>query len=491
MISVLCGSSYDEWRAKARDLLSRRTPPEQVDWVEAGFGDGLFVMNDDPAFPLDGTRPGSQDKVPSAFLDLARTVCAHPDGRRVAVLYRMLWRLVVGQEKYLLAIPTDPDVHQAEQWRKAVARDIHKMHAFVRFRLVGTDEATGREQFVAWHEPSTRCVRLAVPFFQKRFAGMDWSILTPDECAHWDGERLHFTPGLSRDQAPGEDALDGLWRTYYKSIFNPARLKVKAMQSEMPVKFWKNLPEASLIPGLIAGSQARMQEMLETEGRRVLPVPRNDYIEKLHERHEETWLETVPQDVGELGWEELRQAVCACRACPLWEKATQAVPGQGPETARVMIVGEQPGDREDLSGEPFTGPAGQVLRNAMMVAGLNAAETYLTNAVKHFKWTPQGQRRKHVTPGKEEVKHCRPWVLAELRRVQPEVIVLLGRTAALSLLGRDAKVTEERGLIAEAQLAKRVILTYHPSYLLRLPAGPVREQVQEDFTSDLRLAAGI
>ena len=490
MISVNGGVSYEEWRGRARDLLSRRVPPEEVNWIEPEFGEGLFSVREDEAASPPGPEAGSQDKVPAAFLDLARTVWAHPDERRSAVLYRMLWRLVVRGEKHLLAIPTDPDVHQAGQWRKAVARDIHKMHAFVRFRLLGTDESTGREQFVAWHEPSTRCVRMAVPFFGKRFAGMDWSILTPDECAHWDGKKLHFTPGLKRDQAPGEDALDGLWRTYYKSIFNPARLKVKAMQSEMPVKFWKNLPEASLIPNLIAGSRARVEEMLETEERRVLPVPKNDYIEKLHQRHAEIFLEAVPDDVGQLDWTDLRQAVCACRACPLWEKATQAVPGEGPETARVMIVGEQPGDREDLSGKPFVGPAGQVLRNALTVAGLDVAEVYLTNAVKHFKWMPDGRKRKHVTPGSMEVQHCRPWVLAELHRVRPEVLVLLGGTAALSLLGREVKVTVERGILQAPQLARRVILTYHPSYLLRLPAGAARERAGNEFAEDLRLAIG-
>ena len=231
-----------------------------------------------------------------------------------------------------------------------------------------------------------------------------------------------------------------------------------------------------------------MEEMLETEGRRVLPVPRNDYIEKLHKRHDANWLAAVPEDIGELGWEDLREAVCACRACPLWEKATQAVPGRGPETARVMIVGEQPGDREDLSGEPFVGPAGQVLRNALTVAGLDAGALYLTNAVKHFKWTPDGRRRKHVTAGVEEVRHCRPWVLAELHRVRPEVLVLLGGTAALSLLGREVKVTRERGLVEANHLAGRVILTYHPSYLLRLPPGAAREAAHAGFEADLRLA---
>ncbi len=489
MIAAAVTHDFASWRDRARDLLARRVPPDQVDWIEHLAGEeSLFGMQED------GTAgsPGGETsvRVTTSFLDLARTAWAHPDPRRHGVLYRLLWRLTRGGEKHLMSRPTDPDVHLAEGWRKTVRREIHKMHAFVRFRLTGTDEATGREQYVAWFEPATRCVRLAVPFFEKRFAGMDWSILTPDECAHWNGQQLHFTPGIPRDRAPGGDALDALWRTYYKSIFNPARLKVKAMQSEMPVKYWKNLPESDLIEGLIAGSRTRMEGMIETEGREVRPVPDNAYIQKLHERHEEEFLENVPGalDLAGLSLPELHMAASACRACPLWARATQTVPGQGPSTARVMVVGEQPGDREDLSGSPFVGPAGQVLRHAMTLVGLEAESVYLTNAVKHFKWTPDGRRRKHLSPDREEVQHCRPWILAELAQVKPEVVVLLGGTAALSLLGREVKVTQERGVVDAPRLAPRVILTWHPSYLLRLPPGAARNRAMAEFEADLKLA---
>ena len=186
----------------------------------------------------------------------------------------------------MLAVATDPDMRMVQNWCKAVSREIHKMHAFVRFRLVEKNEADGREQFVAWFEPQYRIVRLASPFFVKRFAGMDWSILTPYECAHWDGETLHFTPGAPRDAAPDEDALDELWRGYYRSIFNPARLKVKAMQSEMAKRYWKNLPEALIIDELIAGSSKRVHDMLEAEERPVKPAPENAYLEKIRELNE-------------------------------------------------------------------------------------------------------------------------------------------------------------------------------------------------------------
>lgn len=506
MISILYGRGFDSWRDPARALLARGVPPAEVDWTDGEQENSLFqpplASNHDPDSPTNPapgpakTSPAAGSagvwRVPPPFLKLAETAWAHRDLRRPALLYRLLWRLTRGGEKHLMRMPTDPDLHLAESWRKSVARDIHKAHAFVRFRLVARDEETDREQFVAWFEPGSRCLRLAAPFFVKRFAGMDWSILTPEECAHWDGRELHFTPGISRSQGPaGEDGLDELWRTYYRSIFNPSRLKLAAMQSEMPVKYWKNLPEARLIPGLTAGSRARMEDMIATPGREIRPLPDNAYLHSLHARHDAIFLESPPplEDLTLLSLPELHAAAAACRACPLWERATQTVNGEGPENARIMIVGEQPGDQEDLSGRPFTGPAGQVLRHAMALTGLDESSVYLTNAVKHFKWSPDGRKRKHLTPGKEEVRHCRPWVLAELARVRPETLVLLGGTAALSLLGREVKVTQERGLIDAPRLARRVILTWHPSYLLRLPDKISRARAQTEFEADLTLAA--
>jgi DNA polymerase len=281
MRTVVIQPGFESWRDRARTLLALRVPPEEVLWSDDAQAPGLFATANDQA------PRGAVPKVPPAFLDTARTVVAHNDSRRLGVLYRVLWRLTQGGERHLLAVTTDRDVRQLAQWSKAIGRDIHKMHAFVRFRLVGTDEATGREQFVAWFEPEHRIVRLAAGFFEKRFAGMDWSILTPHECAHWDGHALHFTPGVPRRAAPDDDALDDLWRTYYRSIFNPARLKVRAMQSEMPKKYWKNLPETELIAELIASSDGRVEKMLRTEERPVKPAPKNAYLDALRKMNEQ------------------------------------------------------------------------------------------------------------------------------------------------------------------------------------------------------------
>ena len=284
MRTVVIDPTFESWRDKARELLAQHAAPDSVLWSDDRAEVTLFAAEPQPTLIATAAAP----KVSAAFLSIARSVAAHSDPQRWAALYRLLWRLTLGGESHLLAVATDRDVRLVQGWCKAVGRDIHKMHAFVRFRLVGTNEASGREQFVAWFEPDHRIVRLTAGFFQKRFTGMDWSILTPDECVHWDGNDLHFTPGVPRDAAPDADALDGLWRSYYRSIFNPARLKVKAMQAEMPKKYWKNLPEAELINELIAGSTARVDEMLGTEERPAKPASKNAYLEKLRQMNEET-----------------------------------------------------------------------------------------------------------------------------------------------------------------------------------------------------------
>ncbi len=260
MRAVRIEPTFESWRAAARDLLARGVDPAATLWTDDAAEESLFGSGEPPVPPAAPNT--AAPKVTAEFLEMARSVAAHSDPRRWALLYRLLWRLTRGGEPRLLGNAADPEVLLVRQWCKAVGRDIHKMHAFVRFRKVGTDEATGREQFVAWFEPEFRIVRLAAPFFEKRFHGMDWSVLTPWDCAHWDGERLHFTPGVTPEAAPEGDALDELWRTYYRSIFNPARLKVHAMLAEMPKKYWKNLPEAPLIPDLIAGSQRRVDQRL-------------------------------------------------------------------------------------------------------------------------------------------------------------------------------------------------------------------------------------
>lgn len=285
MITIRFEPHWAGWRDQARALLQRGVRPEDVDWVDATQS-GSLLQEVPAAAPSRSVLPADAPPltVPAEFLRLGANVAAHTDPRRWGVLYRLLHRLTLGGQRHLLAQPADPDTRQCQLWAKAVGRDIHKMHAFVRFRRVGADAATGREQFVAWFEPAYRIVQLAAPFFEKRFAGMDWSILTPEEGVCWDGRQLRFLPGCSRADVPAADAHDDLWRAYYRSIFNPARVKVRTMQSEMPRKYWHNLPEAPVIAGLIAGGTARVQGMLETPERPVKPTPDNAYLQALHAR---------------------------------------------------------------------------------------------------------------------------------------------------------------------------------------------------------------
>ena len=185
----------------------------------------------------------------------------------------------------------------------------------------------------------------------------------------------------------------------------------------------------------------------------------------------------------------LREAVQSCRGCDLYRNATQAVFGEGARDAEVLFVGEQPGDKEDLAGKPFVGPAGQLLDQALEEAGIDRSQTYVTNAVKHFKWQARGKRRIHQKPSWSEVTACRPWLEAELDVVRPSVIVCLGATAAQSLLGRDFRVTRHRGELLDSDLAEHVTATIHPSAILRRQDEESRHAEFSAFVDDLRVVA--
>jgi uracil-DNA glycosylase family protein len=187
--------------------------------------------------------------------------------------------------------------------------------------------------------------------------------------------------------------------------------------------------------------------------------------------------------------EGLREAAAGCRNCPLWEKATQTVFGEGSPRARIMFVGEQPGDVEDRQGHPFVGPAGRILDQAMDEAGIDRAKTYVTNAVKHFKWEPRGKRRLHKTPAQREIEACYQWLEGEMQAIRPAVIVALGATAAKVLLGPRFRITQGRGEVQSREGLPDVIATFHPSYLLRLKDRPGEEEAYRAFVDDLRTAA--
>lgn len=463
MNDLVFDGTFDGWKCVARKALADGVAPAVVRWLDERARQGVLAVGGE----VEGiVAAAGQFRVPRDFLDLAREVSCHRDEDRWALLYRVLWRLTHG-EAHLLEVAVDADVCALLLKAKAVRRDVHKMRAFVRFREVATAEGPW---FVAWFEPQHHVVEYNAAFFVDRFAAMRWSILTPERCAHWDGREVRFTDGVTREAAPLQDAKEELWRTYYANIFNPARIKVAAMTAQMPRHYWKNLPEAELIPGLLAEAAPRVDTMIEASAAKV-PRP-GDF-----------GVAPVP-NTRDLGL--LRAAAASCRACPLWRNATCVVFGEGPARPRVVIVGEQPGDMEDRLGRPFVGPAGKVFDRALAEAGIAREEVYVTGAVKHFKWEAQGKRRLHKTASAREVAACRPWLEAELRATEPEVIVCMGATAAKSVVGTEVRVTSERGQFLPTEFGAKALITVHPSSILRTPDGTDPEAAFREYVEDLK-----
>jgi len=189
--------------------------------------------------------------------------------------------------------------------------------------------------------------------------------------------------------------------------------------------------------------------------------------------------------------ERLRRDAADCQACPLWQTGTQTVFGEGAANARVVFVGEQPGDQEDKQGRPFVGPAGRVLDEGLELAGIDRSTTYVTNAVKHFKWTARGKRRIHAKPNWSEIAACHPWLQSELEAIEPAVVVCLGATAAQALLGKQFRVTKQRGTWIESELAEHVTATIHPSSILRQRSDEDRHREMAGFVEDLKLVATV
>ncbi|TCD11360.1 UdgX family uracil-DNA binding protein [Oricola cellulosilytica] len=463
-------TDFDGWRRAARALALNGIAPAEVVWqVEGSADEDLFGIRGDPVPPASNAAVLN---ITREFVERAGSLVCHRDPQRFAFMYRMLLRLA--ENKELLKFATDPDVRQMEAMEKSIGRDVHKMRAFVRFRKIGEG---AEERFVAWFEPEHHIVQRNAEFFVKRFTGMKWAILTPDRSARWDGETLSVGPGAKKADLPPDDATEDLWKTYFSSIFNPARLKVKAMQAEMPKKYWKNMPEADLIPGLIAGAGKAHEAMIERAP--TLPPPSHRSVQARYWNSVKDMADESAHTPEAKTLEELRAATAGCTRCPLYRGATQAVFGEGPADADLLFVGEQPGDQEDIEGRPFVGPAGQLLDQILAEVGIDRSDAYVTNAVKHFKFEPRGKRRIHQTPNAGEVEQCRWWLEKEIELVGPKLLVALGATAAAALLGRRGGIMRERGSIQpRAADGLPVLLTYHPSFLLRIPdqAGKARER---------------
>jgi uracil-DNA glycosylase len=438
---------FPVWRAAARRLASHAVAPDQVSW---GRDDSSDLFDSEPPPDADGPTPVS---APAAFLQLAKTALCHCDAAAPALLYSALHRHQ--RDRHALSNPADALSRRLDQLAKAVRRDIHKMHAFVRFHELPSDGA--RRRFGAWFEPDHHILEAAPPFFAKRFADMDWTIATPAGVARFENGDLSFHSPAPRPDLP-EDASQELWGTYFANIFNPARIHLQAMRSEMPLKYWKNLPETRLIPEMLETAESRVAAM-----RAAMPTEPPVRAARILESLAPVEANSAPETLA-----EAQAQAAACRRCNLCEAATQTVWGTGNSASGLMIVGEQPGDAEDLAGQPFVGPAGQLLRKLMEEAEVGPA--WLTNAVKHFKYRQRGKRRIHQPPNRQEIEHCRWWLDHERSFVAPKLTVALGASAAFALTGDKRPMKTRRGTLESARDGGPVLITWHPSYVLRLPA---------------------
>jgi DNA polymerase len=398
--------TFELWRDRARAFLLAGVRPYEAQWGAA--------------VDLPASTSATSARVPRRFLDMASAVACHRDPQRWTLLYSVLYRLTHGIP-HLLEIPCDGEVNQLVAMEREVGRDVQRMQSFVRFRVLRID---AQEHYIAWHRPDHYILERTAPWFAARFRELRWSILTPDDSAHWDGHELRFGRGISRSSAPADDELESLWRGCCASVFQ------------------------------LSGGAVR-KSALEY-------IPAGATLDVLHE------------------------AIHACRACDLACSATQPVFGEGPAQAAAMFVGEQPGENEDRTGRPFVGPAGQLFDRAMAEAGLDRRHVYLTGAVKHFKFTERGKRRIHKTADRAEISACRPWLQAQIDIIRPRLLVALGATAAFSLTGRQCAITEQRGRWLPHESGAELLLTLHPSFVLRLPDRDRQAAEYANLVTDLK-----
>ncbi|MBR0718319.1 UdgX family uracil-DNA binding protein [Bradyrhizobium liaoningense] len=454
LIILTSETDFDGWRTAARALALHRVDPADVTWTVQGQNQVPSGLSEASHLPPIETE--STFSVPVHFIELARVAILHRDEDRFALLYRLLWRLKADHD--LLATMTDPDVAQVNAMVNAVRRDAQRMRDVVRFREIGREQ---KAHYAAWFAPEHHIVEFTAPFFTRRFADMPWSILTPDVCAHWDGHAVSFTPGINQVEMPAPNKLEETWRRH----FQPDR--PLTLQDE-PRKRRRNLPEASILEPLLSDAE-------RWTGGRMNPRAEISMARK-----------PAADDL-----EALREEAAHCRACPLWKDATQTVFGEGPRNATIMLVGEQPGDKEDLAGHPFVGPAGQMLDRALEEAGVDRKKVYVTNAVKHFKFVPRGKIRLHQKPNTLEIRACRPWYEREVSAIDPALVVAMGATAAQSVFGKITPIGKSRGRLIDLPDGRKALVTVHPSYLLRLPDEEAKKLEYRRFVDDLKIAAGL
>jgi uracil-DNA glycosylase family protein len=416
-------TDWQGWRTATRALVLTDVPPEDVHW-------SVRAHADDPAHELPEGTGGFN--VPRALVALAALAFQARDPDRFALLYRLVWRANTGEK--LLEQKDDPELRHAQGLAYAVRAEAHRMRTLIRFMPV----EDGR--YLGWYAPAHYVLEANALLMARRFPDLACSILTPDGSAHWKDSAPHFGAGLAH--VADDEALAKWWHAHHAKLLREAQHDTSIPEAEQ-------LDEAPRPPDR------------PPLGPVVLPLhPDKQLLEAMHEAND-------------------------CRRCHLYEPATQMVFGEGPADAPALFVGEQPGDQEDVIGRPFVGPAGQIMDRAMEEAGLDRRTIYITNAVKHFKFTPRGKRRIHQTPEAPEIQACRFWLDVERVQLRPKLLVLMGGTAARSVMGRQVTITRERGRPIKLEDGQMAFVTVHPSFLLRVPDEDAKAREYRAFVKDL------
>jgi len=422
-IALANQTDWQGWREAARRFILAGIKPDELTWSVGG------EMK---------TLPGATGSfnVPRALVALASNAIQARDPDRFGLLYRLVWRVNAGEK--LLEGDQDWDLQLVRRMALTVRADAHRMRTNLRF--LSMTETDG-QCFLGWFDPAHFVLRANARLMARRFPDRVFSIITPDESSHWNGEALRFGPGLR--EAQDDEFLRHWWREHRAAVLGDSVENTSGPEIE-------ELDEAPRPP----------------ERPAIGPV-----VLRSHTRSD---LITAVKDAGE------------CRRCPLYEPATQTVFGEGPASAAVMFIGEQAGDQEDTIGRPFVGPAGQMMDRAMEEAGIDRRTVYVTNAVKHFKFTLRGKRRIHQTPQTPEIRACDYWLDIERKNVRPQLLVLLGATAARAVLGRAVTIGRERGRPIQMEDGQILFVTVHPSFLLRIPDPDGKAREYAAFVNDLK-----
>lgn len=416
-------TDWQGWRSATRSLVLAGVPPEDVRW-------SVRTHPEDSTHELTEATGGFN--VPRALVAIAALAFQARDSERFALLYRLVWRANAGEK--LLEHKDDPELRHAQGLAYAVRAEAHKMRTLIRFMAV----EDGR--YLGWYAPAHYVLEANAQLMARRFPNLACSILTPDGSAHWQNGALRFGDGLAH--VANDSALAEWWHAHRARLLRDAQRDTSVPEAE-PLDEAPRPPDR---PPL---------------GPVVLPL------------HADKQLLEATREASD------------CHRCHMYEPATQTVFGEGPADAPVLFVGEQPGDQEDVIGRPFVGPAGQIMDRAMEEAGIDRRTVYITNAVKHFKFTLRGKRRIHQSPEAPEIQACRFWLDVERVQLRPKLLVLMGGTAARAVMGRQVTITRERGRPIRLEDGQAAFVTVHPSFLLRVPDEDAKAREYRAFVRDL------